>query len=210
MVTLIFQANALIYYVTPTASTQSCPTDLECHTLSYYIKNKMLHISSNMTLIFMDGEHLLQENAPFFIESLHEVQLLGKGQWVNGFHWSVMESTVVIRCTNVDGTSVGINIYNTKIVHIKRITITDCNAGIMIHAASNIYLDNLSLQCNSVIGLFIGSTSSVVVTNSSFSLNKLHGVIDKILFLAVTGSNFSFSNATYVFSSVGGLDVTMV
>ena len=150
----------------------------------------------------MDGEHLLHENTTLFIDGLHEIQLLGKGQWIDGFNWSVMESTVVIRCINVNGT--GISIYNTKIVHIEGITITDCDIGIMINTASNVFLKNLSLQNNSDIGLFIASTLSVTVTNSSFSLNKHHGMVTVLTFLAITHSNFSFSNATDV-NGVGSL-----
>ena len=132
----------------------------------------------------MDGEHLLLENTTLCIDGLHEIQLLGKGQWIDGFNWSVMESTVVMRCVNVDDT--GISIYNTKIVHIKGITITDCDIGIMINTTSNVFLNNLSLQNNSDIGLFIASTLSVIVTNSSFSLNKHHGMITELTFLAIT------------------------
>ena len=155
----------------------------------------------------MDGEHLLQDNTRLVIHGLNKVKILGKGQWVDGFHWSVMESTVVIKCTNVDGN--GISIYNTKIVHIKGITITDCNEGISINSGSHVYLNNLSLQNNSLTGLFIYSTSSVTVTNSSFSLNTYHGVIIKLTFLTVTESNFSFSNATDTVD-YGGLYVKVV
>ena len=118
-----------------------------------------------------------------------------------------MESTVVIKCTNVDGN--GISIYKTKIVHIKWITITDCNKGISINSGSNVYLNDLSLQNNSLTGLFIYSSLSVTVTNSYFSLNRYHGVIFKLTFLTVTESNFSFSNATDTVD-LGGLYVKVV
>ena len=74
--------------MTSTAGNQSCPTDQDCYTLSYYINN--ITLPSNVTLLFINGEHLLKANKVLLIKGHNNVTLLGQGQWVHGFHQSVI------------------------------------------------------------------------------------------------------------------------
>ena len=46
-------------------------------------------LPSNITLIFMDEEQLLQENITFFIYGLNKVQILLRSQRVDGFYFSI-------------------------------------------------------------------------------------------------------------------------
>ena len=95
---LLGQVTGVIYYVIPTIGNQTCPTDQECHTLSYYIN--YITLPSNVTLLFINDEHILNEYEVLQIKGLNNVALLGQGQWVQGFHWSVMQSSVIIKCTS--------------------------------------------------------------------------------------------------------------
>ena len=63
----------------------------ECYPISYYT-NKNFTIPSNFTLIFPKGDHILTDS--LLMKGLQNVTLKGQGQWVHGFHWSVMQSNV--------------------------------------------------------------------------------------------------------------------
>ena len=54
LLVLFCHVTSAVYYVIPTTGNQSCPTDQECHTLSYYINN--ITLPSNVTLLFTSGE----------------------------------------------------------------------------------------------------------------------------------------------------------
>ena len=76
-----------IYYVTPNDTT-GCDSTVseECHTLYYYTHN-IPHWSSNITLIFLTGEHTLTDK-PFVMKGVNNVKLL-RGQLINGKVYTV-------------------------------------------------------------------------------------------------------------------------
>ena len=118
--------GAAVYYVKPTDS-QDCPMQQECYPLSYYT-NKNFTIPSNFTLIFLKGDHILTDS--LLMKGLHNVTLKGQGQWLQGFHWSVMQSNVFIRCAS--NVTIGINISYTNTVHIDGLTISECPYGLSL------------------------------------------------------------------------------
>ena len=81
-----------VYYVSPT---EGCATKY-CHTLSYYIQND--NFPENVTFVFLEGEHLLYGKNHLEIRQSKRVILKGQGQWVHGYHWSIMQPKTVIRC----------------------------------------------------------------------------------------------------------------
>ena len=162
-----------VYYVIPSTGDQHCPIDQECHTLSYYAKS--VTFPPNIALIFLEGEHIL--NDTFVMEGLENVILIGQGEWVQGFHWSVMQSTVVIRCTSDE--SNGFNISDTGAIHVSGLTLTSCATGLAINNSMTVTIHHLSCQNNSEKGLYIGISNTpsniiactVSILESSFSHN---------------------------------------
>ena len=190
---LLGQVTGAVYYVIPTTGNQRCPTDQECHTLSYYINNFTL--PSNVTLRFINGEHILNGFKALQIKGLNNVRLLGQGQWVQGFHWSVMQSSVIIKCNyNI---SLAINVSATTAIQIKGLTFTNCYRGIFITSVSDAYFNNLSVQNSSKFGLSINNAATVSINNSSFSQNGANVIMNLVKSVHISYSNFTFGCCYY-------------
>ena len=196
---LFCHVTSTVYYVIPTTGNQSCPTDQECHTLSYYINN--ITLPSNVTLLFINGEHLLKANEVLHIKGLNNVTLVGQGQWVQGFHQSVIQSSVIIKCTY--NTSIAIDVYATTVIHINDLTITHCSSGIVIDSVFDAQLNNLSVQHVSKFGLWINNTATVIIERCSFSHNGVNAFLN-----LVKTVKMSYSIFTYGQRSMHGYHVT--
>ena len=193
---LFCHVTSTVYYVTPTTGNQSCPTDQECHTLSYYINN--ITLPSNVTLSFINGEHLLNANEVLQIKGLNNVKLLGQGQLVQGFHQSVIQSSVIIKC--IQNTSIAIDVYATTVIHINGLTITHCSRGIVIDSVLDAQLNNLSIQNGSKFGLSINNTTIVTVDSCSFSHNGANTKFNLTKIASISYSNFTFGHSDHVLS----------
>ena len=185
---LFCHVTSTVYYVIPTTGNQSCPTDQECHTLSYYINNIIL--PSNVTLLFINGEHLLKANEVLHINGLNNVTLLGQGQWVQDFHQSVIQSSVIIKC--IYTTSIGVYVYATTVIHINNLTITHCSRGIAIDSVSDAQLNNLFVHNNSKYGLWITNTTTVTIDNCSFTHNGDNAFLNSVKTVYISYSNFTY------------------
>ena len=193
---LFCHVTSTVYYVIPTIGNQSCPTDQVCHTLSYYISN--ITLPSNVTLLFINGEHLLLTNEVLHIKGINNVTLLGQGQWVQGFHQSVMQSSVIIKCTY--NTSIAINVYATTVIYINNLTITHCSRGIVIDSVLDAQLNSLSAQNSSEFGLWINNTATVTIDSCSFSHNGANTFLNLVKTVSISYSNFTFGHAQHVLS----------
>ena len=197
-----------IYYVIPTTGYYNCPTGQECHPLSYYLNNNAtkLTFGQNVSYIFLDGEHLF--NYTFKMWGLNKVTLKGQGQWLEGFHGSVMQSTVVIRCVRQIKTT-AFDISNTTTVHIEGLTISDCETGISLSPLLSVFTHQLSIQNCSYYGLIIFSKEGVNVSigYSSFSHNNVNvaavalNTSGTIISYSLTNTNISYG----LFRRVSGM-----
>ena len=173
----------------PTIGNQSCPTDQECHTLSYYINN--ITLPPNVTLLFINGEHLLKTNEVLQIKGLNNVTLLGQSQWVKGFHHSVIQSRVIIKCTHT--TSIAINnVYATTVVYINNLIITHCSRGIVIDSVLDAQLNDLSVQNDIEYSLLITNTATVTIDRCSFSHNGINAFLNSVKTVSISYSNFIY------------------
>ena len=177
-----------LFYVTPTNGNQSCPSNQDCHPLSYYINNVIL--PSNVTFMFMNGEHTIKEHEVLKIEGLNNVSLLGQGQWVQGFHWSVMQSSVIIRCITYNGTA--INVSNTTTIQVNCLTITNCSKGMIISSVFDAHCINISIQNSSHVGLMVDNVESVIIENSLFSRSRVNANMTLVKIVSISYSNFTF------------------
>ena len=186
----------------PTTGNQSCPSDQECHTLSYYTNN--ITLPSNITLLFMNGEHLLKENEVLQINGLNNVTLLGQGQWVQGLHWSVnIQSSVNIKCLYYTSiASIAINVSTTTVIYIHGLTITHCNRGIAIASVLDAQLNNLFLQKN-IFGIWINNTATVTIDSCSFSHNGVNAFLNLVTKVSISYSNFTHGLLYAMIMSMG-------
>ena len=195
--------TSTVYYVIPTTGNQICPTDQECHTLSYYINN--ITLPSNVTLLFINGLHLLKPNEVLQIKGLNNVTLLGQGQWVQGFHHSALQSSVIIKCTY--NTSTAINVYTTTVIHINDLTITHCSRGIVIDTVLDVQINRLFAQNNSEFGLAITNTATVTIDSCSFSHNGIHAFLNLVKSVSISYCNFTYG---HLYPYFAGLSVKNV
>ena len=97
----------------------------DCHNLSYYLSHPSQYLTSNSILIFLEGTHSLTE--PVIINGVTNLTLRGEGILHDGYHWTVRQSTVIIKCTD---DSEGGFIFVRSSVHIENITLTNCGTSI--------------------------------------------------------------------------------
>ena len=198
---LFCHVTSTVYYVIPTTGNQSCPTDQECHILSYYINN--ITLPSNVTLLFINGEHLLKANEVLHIKGLNNVAILGQGQWVQDFHQSVIQSSVIIKCTYT--TSIGVYVSTTTIIHINNLTITHCSSGIVIGSVSDAQLNNLFVHNNSKYGLWITNTATVTIDNCSISHNQVNALLNLVKTVSISYCNFTYGQTLTYYWDASGL-----
>ena len=177
-----------LFYVTPTNGNQSCPSNQDCHPLSYYINNVTL--PSNVTFMFLNGEHTIREYEVLKIEGLNNVSLLGQSQWVQGFHWSVMQSSAIIRCIIDNATA--INVSTTSTIQVSSLTITNCSKGMIINSVFDAHCTNLSIQNSSLVGLMVDNVDSMIIENSSFGQSRVNVNMILVKIVNISCSNFTF------------------
>ena len=138
----------------------------------------------------MNGEHTIREYEVLKLEGLNNVSLLGQGQWVQGFHWSVMQSSVIIRCITENATA--INISTTTTIRVSCLTITNCSKGMIVSSVFHAHCTNVSIQNSSHVGLMVDNVDSMIIENSSFSQSRVNGNMSLVKTVNISSSNFTF------------------
>ena len=117
-----------VYYVTADDAAGhelSCPPHQICHHLSYYISQPDSYFTSDTTIIFLEGEHSFDITDLVQVNNVHNLTLKGQGQWpVAGAEETVMQSTVIIKCTRGRG---GFIFDTGHDITIEGLTITNCS-----------------------------------------------------------------------------------
>ena len=151
--------------------------------------------SSGLVVHFLEGTHFLNLQKPMVFTNLTSAVFEGDGRMEQGFHETVWQSTVVIKCT--EHSSTGIAFVNSFNITFKYITITNCgadmlnntilvditlgNASLWYLSVGNIVIDRVSVQNGSGSGLLvITDGADLWIKNSSFARNGVHGNTNKI------------------------------
>ena len=171
-------------YILPSEG-ENCPGH-SCYNISTFGKMAdSFSNSSGLVVYFLEGTHLLDELAVF--TNLTNTVFEGEGRMEQGFHETVQQSTVVIKCTQHSGGIAFVNGFN---ITFKYLTITDCGVGIqsLLHKklrspsyssnatlgffyAGDVTVDHVSVQnWSSGNGFFVVVDSfDLIITNSSFT-----------------------------------------
>ena len=141
--------------------------------------------SFGLVVHFLEGTHLLDLQELVVFKKLTNAVFEGDGTMEQGFHETVWQSTVVIKCTNGTG---GIGFVNSSNITFKYITITNCGAqanampgdirlckGVSLsffNVENVIFIDHVSVQNGSGSGLFILTNGAdITINQSSFAQN---------------------------------------
>ena len=151
-VTVSYGSND-VYYVIPTTGNQTCPTGQVCYDISYYTKFNF-STTDNITLIFLEGQHILNDTLEIY--GPDNVTLIGQGY----DHWS----TVISCCYNCTG----IQIYTPDVICLEGLTYIngslDLNNEFIYYEIPTkyLYMHSMSLQNASVTV----SANYVTITDS--------------------------------------------
>ena len=176
-------------YIQPSEG-EHCPGT--CYNITTF--GKMADSFSNsfhLVVHFLEGTHFLDLQELVVFTNLTNAVFEGDGRMEQGFHETVWQSTVVIKCT--EHSSTGITFANSSNITFRYITITNCgayvmknyfkqlipsmNASLVYHGVSNsIVIDCVSVQNGTGSGLLVITEGvDLTITNSSFAQNVFSG-----------------------------------
>ena len=150
-----------VYCVTPTAtSCLSCPQNsTNCTTLSEYAQEAELYFTTNTTMVFLVGEHVLDKN----ITVANKVGLTMRGESSSG-------NTATVLCNG----PVGLNFTNMVKLKVHSLAFTSCSRMFTI-SKTDLYLINLFLGLHNIppnvklrYAVLLQSTKSTELVNCSF------------------------------------------
>ena len=147
--------------------------------------------SSGLNVHFLEGNHFLDLKELVLFTNLTNAVFEGDGRMQQGFHETVCQSSVVIKCT--ENSSTGIAFVNSSNITFRYITITNCGAAMLksnifkfvdvpqypinaslgyLRVINNIVIDHVSVQNRSGSGLLvITDGTNLSITDSSFAQN---------------------------------------
>lgn len=164
-----------------------CPTATEggmCYTLSYYTNQFDLYFTDDTIFYFLPGEHSL--DGLLTIREISNLTLMGLGDIETGFHETVTQSTVQIRCTN--NTTSGLSLQDSEYITISDISFIDCGAPfndtvnflssetyttMNFISSINVSLERVSILNGTGMGLLLQNTLDIEIKESSFSQNVI-------------------------------------
>ena len=138
------------------------------------------------------------------VSGVTNLTLQGLGTMETGPHETVMQSTVVIRCSGSTG---GIMIIDSQSVTISTITVSGCEGQVpyqsyMYFTASlglvnlqNTHLERISVQNSSGPGLFSSNSFNLFIEDSSFYYNQYNRTTCNI-FVCLAGNNLLFDDTS--------------
>ena len=140
-----------------------CPEEYVCHDLSYYVNDVEEYFTSDTVLTFLQGTHYLEQDGPVVIKGVSNLTLQGEGEIEDGYHWTVKQSNVFIKCNHSNS---GLLMETFDGVTISGLTVSDCGF-------------RLSNELQSYISLhyFVGTYTwnSAISQLASFSLLMING-----------------------------------
>ena len=214
-------------YIQPSEG-EHCPG--VCYNITTFGKMaKYLSNSFGLVVHFLEGTHLLDLHELVVFTNLTNTVFEGIERMEQGFHETVWQSTVVIKCT--EHSSTGIAFVNSSNITFRYITITNCGAGIAymhnwsinaslgyLSVSNSIVIDHVSVQNGSGSGLLIETDGvDLTITNSSFAQNGNFN--SSVLILHIDPLNCTpqkhvyntlVANTNISFGKSGGLAICML
>ena len=190
-----------VYYVIPTTGNQTCPTGQVCHNISYYAIEFTFPSTGNITLIFLEGQHIL--NHKLYIFGLNNVTLKGQGY---DDHWS----TVIYCSDRCDG----IHIYTPEVMRMERLTyingdlVLDASDFVYDFPKEHVYMHSVSLKNVSVNAVTYYVTITDSILDNTNCMEKSCGLfywyvyrsgnIHNLTIQGVTDNRFHLTGALFI------------
>ena len=168
-------------YIQPSEG-EHCP-DTPCYNINTFGKMASnFSNSSGLVVHFLEGTHLLDLQELVVFTNLTNAVFEGDGRMEQGFHETVWQSTVIIKCA--EHSSTGIAFVNSSNITFRYITITKCGASMKFCQTTvfckgslgyfkidkMIAIDHVSIQNGTGNGLLIESAGGdLIITGSSFA-----------------------------------------
>ena len=194
-----------VYCVTPTTATScsSCPhNSTHCTTLSEYAQQAELYFTSNTTVVFLPGDHVLDKN----ITVANVTRLTMRG-----------ESSSGNRATVVCSRPVGLSFTSMVDLKIDSLAFTSCSrllkytvidfplavyAALDLQSTQNAELVNCSFHDNIGTALLVNNTSITLSGTTEFTHNRACGTIIAGGGIDALSSNLTFTgNTTFLNNS---------
>ena len=205
-----------MYYVIPDDG--DCPVNVSntnCFSLSEYSANQSVSLSqSNSVFIFLNGTHYLPENQSLSVFNATNVVWLGQGSREQGFHETVRQSTVHIRCKTPNSS---IAFAYGRNITIEGITVSGCgmlmnfsygledamklsnrddllviNVTLTVLEVYLMQMKDFSIQNGSGYGMLVINGFDMVVETSSFAQNNVQVYHDNFQCTSCRGANTAF------------------
>ena len=199
--TLSFCSAENVYCVTPTAtSCSSCPRNsANCTTLTEYSEEAELYFTSNTTLVFLPGDHVLDRN----ITVANVTRLTMRGESSSGNRAIVVCSgSVGLRFTSM----VEFKMYSldfTSCSRLLRYTITvpgrpliPVYAVLDLQSTQHTELVNCSFHGNPATALVVSNTDITLAGSTEFKHNRACGTIVLGGAIIALSSNLTFNGKT--------------
>ena len=160
-----------VYCVTPTpASCSSCPhNSTQCITLSEYAQEAKVYFTSNTTMLFLAGDHVLDRNIT--VANVARLIMHGESSSDN-IPTIVRNGSVGFNFTNM----VDFNIYSLAFTSYNRSwsygSHPASNSGLLLGSTQNAKLVNCSFHDNLGTALAVSNTSITLAENNVFIRNK--------------------------------------
>ena len=186
-------------YIQPSEG-EHCPGGT-CYNITTFGKMADSFSNSNGLVVhFLEETHLLDLQELVVFTNLTNAVFEGDGRMEQGFHETVWQSTVVIKCT--EHSSTGIAFVNSSNITFRYITITNCGADMTGLAPRQFRQGHNQYLCNASLGYF--SVSGVTVDKASIQNGSGSGLLVVMKESNLTITNSSFIHHIQANCSVGG------
>ena len=207
-----------VYCVTPTAtSCSSCPHNNRCATLSEYAQEAELYFTSNTTMLFLPGHHVLDTNIT--VANVARLTMRG-GTSLDNRATVVRSGSVGLSFTNMVGFKLDSLVFtsysrNYSIIPNNHLCFTQ--VALYLQSTQDAELVNCSFQDNLGTALRVDNTNITLAGNSEFTHNYIlcgpnyaggGGIIAFSSTLTFIG-NTTFLNNTVSCSGEGGAIYTL-
>ena len=195
--TLSYCSAESVYCVTPSANLcSSCPhNSTHCATLSEYAREAELYFTSNTTMVFLPGDHILDTN----ITVASITRLMMRGESSSG-------TIAIVVCKG----QVGWDFTSMVDFKIHSLSFTSCNrkhglvsATLLLQSTQNAELVNCSFHDNLGTALAVDNTKVTLSGKSEFIHNHCERCIAGGI-VAFNSSNLTFTGNTTFLENQGG------
>ncbi len=180
----------------------SCPngSPVMCRDLSYYVNQSEVYFTSNTTLTFLQGTHVLDQDGPVVITGVTNLTLQGLGVSEDGMDWTVKRSTVVINCNNRPS---GLYLRDFDGVMLLGLTIVDCGFRLTQSQVNSIakqfyisqYNFDYAISFDALFSILLLSGVHTVIEDFSIQNGTGYGLATVNVYdMEITSSSFSGNN----------------